>query len=148
MAFALVNVATQTLIDYDVILPKDAHRADGVYIKDLRTASANDQRACGYYEITVVPAPTVQPDQRAVRTVQLVNGDATEVWVVRSETPEENATRLDRESREANLALARAAITNNQTFIDTPNANLNNAAVLAQVKDLSRQMNAVIRSLR
>lgn len=99
--------------------------------------------ACGFVPITEIAAPTVAADQVAESSVAVVNGTPTRTWTVRAKTADEQAA----DTRTTNTATIedrmRAAVAANATFLAlaTPTAAQN----AAQVKALTRQINAIIR---
>ena len=94
-----VDITTTPLVAVDN-LPESARLIDGgAWVMGLATAPVAQQEATGWFVLTEVAAPTVQPTQRAEVSVQLVNNRPTQVWTVRAETAEE----LSQRTRSANL---------------------------------------------
>jgi hypothetical protein len=99
-------VVNNTIIKADVQLPPSALRlTDGSTI-NLRDATANDQRACGYFVIIGTPVPALQPNERADRSVELIAGEPTEVWTTRTANTEEENLRIRNANRETLRSIA------------------------------------------
>jgi hypothetical protein len=86
--------------------------------------------------------PDELPGNWTIRSV-----DVPEGWVW-NHTTGQFAAPVVPESQKQRTSLegqADAALVRNKTFIDTPNAQLTNAQVVNHLKDLTRQVNALIR---
>lgn len=81
-------------------LPVSAHRLDnGEYVRDLRNATDDVKRQCGYYRVIESAAPALPEGQTADSVLQMVNGEPTQTWVQRPETTEEVSRRLQKVNR-------------------------------------------------
>lgn len=132
----------------EVALPDRSYRlVDGVEIRPLNEASINDQRACGYYIVQTTPLPTMTATQRADRSVQFIDGEAREVWTVRTETPEEQRDRIRFQNGISYRDIQRAQtfLTNSAAFRATSNASINNNQLLNHVKQLSLAVEELLR---
>lgn len=90
------------ILEYDIPYPQRWRRlTDGQEVA-VRDGTEADRQACGFFAITLVPRPTTAVDERADRTVEMVNGTPTEVWTVRDETAQEFQ---DRHRKETNVTL-------------------------------------------
>ena len=125
-------------------LPNGARRLDnGNWVLGLPDASTALQQACGWFEAVETARPADTATDTHTRSVELVSGVATVVWTQVPKTLEQ--IEFDRVSTERSTmqAQARTAHNNNVTYIAL--ASPTNAQVAAQVKDLTRQMNAIIK---
>lgn len=127
-------------------LPDAARRVDtGQWVLALRSADVATQQACGWYKV----AETAPPDDTATdtfdRSVQLIAGVPTVVWTQRPKTPTELDGAKSAATQTTLEGNARNAYTANRNFLAV--ASPTNAQVVAQVRALTRQQNAVIRLL-
>lgn len=109
---------------------------DGVWTAELAAL-------CGFIPIVETPKPADTQTTTTDRTVQLVDGTPTVVWVERAWSQSE----LDAKATSANSDLIRsqaeAALANNGTYLAITSPS--QAQVVAQVNALTRQVNKLIR---
>mgnify|MGYP000691666206 CR=1 FL=1 len=98
---------------------------------------------CGFVPIVEVTRPADTSTKTTDRTVTLVAGVPTVVWVQRDKSADELASDVQGTSRTDLLTKARAAVTANQTFLAL--ATPTNAQVVAQVQRLTRECSALLR---
>lgn len=118
--------------------------SDGALLGPPDTGWTDELAAlCGFVPVVETAAPAVTAAQVAESTVQLVAGIPTRAWTVRAKTAAELAGDTANTNRGTLTTRASAALTGNASFlaIATPTA----AQVAAQVKALTRQVNALIR---
>ena len=101
-------VVNDVVVAGPVALPLSARKVvapnpgDWVMVLD----SVEDQEACGYFVVTEVPPPVVSPTQRLSFTVEMVDGEPTQVWTVRAESPFEAQERVHGNNKAALSLLA------------------------------------------
>jgi hypothetical protein len=99
---------------------------------------------CGWFQVAEVAAPAVTAAQVAEPSIGVVNGLPVQQWTIRAKTADElaadTATRVHGDLR----TRMRAAVGDNAAYlaIGAPT----NAQNLAQIRRLTRQMNALIRA--
>lgn len=109
--------------------------------------TADDLTACGFAPVTATVRPVDTATHTTDRTIVVTAGEPVETWTVRPWTPAELADRTATATATATTSTIetrlRAALTGNATYlaITTPT----NAQNTAQVKALTRQINALIR---
>lgn len=125
--------------------PNAARRLDtGAWVMPYdRQWTPSDLAACGLAEIVETTRPDDTPTLTHDRTVELVAGAPTVVWVQRAKTAEEQTGTTRVANRAALLTQAANAIATNTTFLAI--ASPTNAQTLAQVRALSRQNRVLIR---
>ena len=101
--------------------------------------------ACGFARLVDVAKPVDTDTATHDRTVQLVAGVPTVVWVQRAKTAEEVAAATAGTVRVGLHARARQALADNAAFLAI--ASPTQAQTLAQVRKLTRQTNAAFRLL-
>jgi hypothetical protein len=141
MSFAFVDQGVATVGR----LPKSARRLDTrQWVMGLVEAPTELREACGWFQVTEAAAPNVTADQVAEVSVAVVDGRPVQQWTIRAKTADElaadTATRVSDDLR----TRMRAAVTDNAAYlaIGAPP----NAQNLAQIRRLTRQMNALIRA--
>lgn len=124
-------------------LPNGARRLDNQqWVIGLPDASTALQEACGWFQVVDTARPADTATDTYVRSVEVVGGVPTVVWTATPKSAEQiEADRVS--TQDATLrSQARTAHTNNQTYIAL--ASPSNAQIAAQVKALTRQVNALI----
>lgn len=133
------------VVDGDVVavadtLPNAARVAGSrAWVRDLVHASTEVRASCGWHTVTATPRPPSTAATTHDRTVELVDGVPTVVWVERQwtsgELADSNGDTIRRRALEALDA--------NRMFLaaSSPTA----AQTLAQVRSMARQMNGLIR---
>jgi hypothetical protein len=98
---------------------------------------------CGFVQIATVARPADTPTTTHTRSVALVAGTPTEVWTARPKTAAELLADAATATQTTIETQARAAFTANRAYlaIGAPT----NAQNLAQIRAITRQMQAMIR---
>ena len=120
-------------------LPKGAD-ADGQWIEPLTDVNAH---LAGWLPVTDTAKPADTPTTTTDRSVELVANVPTVVWTQRNKTADEIASDTATTNGTTIRTQATTALTDNRTFLAI--ASPTNAQTLAQVKQLTRQMNGLIR---
>ncbi len=142
MAFALV--VNGSIIEVRGVLPETARRLDNdAWVMSLAYANADLRAACGWVEIVEVAAPVVQASEIADQSVTLVNGTPTRTWTVRNKTADELNIDAENTGRTTLKAKAVTALAANATYLAIVSPT--NAQVVAQVRALTKEVNALIR---
>lgn len=126
-------------------LPSSAHNLEtgelvcphnGEWTKD-------EHEACGWFAVV----ETVKPDDTATHTFiqsrELVNGVPTVVWTQRAFTTDENTSKEQEVNRTTISEQVDIALANNRIFLQRVSPS--NGQILDQVRDLTIQMNKLIR---
>lgn len=125
--------------------PPDTTWANGRWY-DLRTLDPTALAACGWVPAT----PTSRPADTAATTWDsswtVSGGTATQVWTKRPKTQAELDSDTLATNTAALLAKADAALSGNADFLAL--ASPSNAQAVAQVRRLTRQVNALLRMSR
>lgn len=125
-------------------LPNAARRLDSrAWVLGFPTAPVELQEACGWFPVVDTPKPADTPTDTHDRSVELVNGQPTVVWTPRPWTPDELAARTANANDATIRFGALAALSTNRDFL--ADANVTNADIVAQVRALTRQNQALIR---
>ncbi len=109
---------------------------DGIWTDPLAAA-------CGWLPVTVVARPADTPTHTSDYAVTLVGGVPTETWTVRAKTQAELDSSAITTNEADLIARAKTALTANAAFLAAKNPTT--AQAVAQVKALTRQVNALIR---
>ncbi len=109
---------------------------DGIWTEALAAA-------CGWLPVAVVARTADTATHTSDYAVTLVGGVPTDTWTVRAKTQAELDATTSTTNGAALLAKAATALTNNAAFLAV--ASPTNAQAVAQVKALTRQVNALIR---
>lgn len=112
---------------------------DGIWTEALAAA-------CGWLPVAVVARTADTATHTSDYAVTLVGGVPTDTWTVRAKTQAELDATTSTTNGAALLAKAATALTNNAAFLAV--ASPTNAQAVAQVKALTRQVNALIRLAR
>lgn len=125
--------------------PPAARRLDtGAWVTPLDGAWTDPlAAACGWLPVVVVARPADTATHTSDYSVTLISGVPTETWTVRAKTQAELDSSAITTNTATLLAKAKAALTVNTTFLGI--ASPTNAQVIAQVKALTRQVNALIK---
>lgn len=116
---------------------------DGARWWDLRDRDPAILATLGWLPVTQTPRPADTDTTTHDYSVTLVGGVPTETWTERPKTQAELDAATAATNEAALISAARGAIAGNKTFLAL--ASPTNAQTLAQVKALTRQMNALIR---
>lgn len=155
MRFAFVR--NNVIEAIDVLLPGSARvLATDQWVAPnggLAAATAELRESCGYFEIVEVPAPALQPNQRAEYQIQLIGGDPTQVWTIRTETAEELAGRTQATNRNllSDVPTLQTKIDELKSFLADPDVEfINNLAnnTMPTAQQLNRALKAMIRQQR
>ena len=126
-------------------LPGTAQRLDNDgWVLALDTADTATQEACGWFEVDdTAVRPTDTATTTSNRTVELVGGVPTVVWVARNKSDGELAGEAVAAAEKSTSDAAVVAHGNNKDFLalDPPTT----AQALQQVDNLTRQVNGLIR---
>lgn len=141
MTYALV---TNNTIQSIGRLPESARRLDTEeWVMGLATAPPDLVAATGWTQVVDTARPADTATTTHDYSVTLVNGTPTVTWTQRAKTTEEQANDTQQTNRSTIQTQAADAMAGNRTFLAL--ASPTNAQVVAQVKALTRQNNAVIR---
>lgn len=138
------QVTNDTITTVSGRLPNAARRLDnGAWVMFGPNADAAVWATTGWFEVVDVARPDDTATDTHTRSVELVGGVPTAVWTQVPKSAEQ--LEADRVASEDTTLRdqARNAYTNNRTYIGL--ASPTNAQVAAQVKDLTRQVNALIK---
>jgi hypothetical protein len=142
MSYALV---IDGIIQTEGGLPRSARRLDtGAWVLGLREYGTPDViAACGYVEVVATPRPADTDTVTYDRTLELVDGVPTVVWVQRAYTDGETASKVESSNAAQIRTAAGNALDGNRTFLAIQSPT--NAQVVAQVRALTRQNQGLIR---
>ena len=125
--------------------PPAARRLDtGAWVTPLDGAWTDPlAAACGWLPVVVVARPADTATHTSDYSVTLISGVPTETWTVRAKTQAELDSSAITTNEADLIARAKTALTANAAFLalTTPTT----AQAVAQVKALTRQVNALIR---
>ena len=116
---------------------------DGARYWDFRDPGLVDLAALGWLPVNETARPPDTALTTFDRSVELVNGEPTEVWTERNKTTEELADDTYESNRSSIETKALAALTANNDYLAI--ASPSNAEVLAQVRVITRECNGLIR---
>jgi hypothetical protein len=137
MSYALVDDGT---IEAEGALPQSARRLDtGQWVMGLRTAPVELREATGWFEVVDVARPADTETDTYDRTLELVGGVPTVVWVQRPKTQAEidaATAATNQASIVTNLNQDMVAV---QAILDTANATIN-ANPAAHIKTMGRML--------
>lgn len=121
-------------------LMESARRLDTQeWVLGLFQASVELQQACGWFLVVEVARPIDTTTDTTERSVQLIDGVPTEVWVPRPWSVEELAQQASLANRSAIETNLTDDMVKMQTLIDVTNATLN-AGPAPFMKDIARNL--------
>lgn len=147
MSYALV---IDQVIRAEGGMPRSARRLDtSEWVHDLITADAETRQATGWHEVADTPRPADDTTDTYLRTLDLVDGSPTVVWVAQRKPLERVVAELaavNKSSIETNLAADLAVM---QIIIDAPPPSAVDIASLRAAarerKDIARMLRRVVR---
>jgi hypothetical protein len=127
-------------------LPSSLRRADtGQWVCPPDGSwSVEQAAACGWHPVTETAAPTVAANETATVSLAVVDGLPVRTWTVRPKTADELAAETAVKVHGDLRGRMRQAITDNSAYLAI--AAPTNVQNLAQIRRLTRQMNALIRA--
>ena len=143
MTFAQVTNSTITTVAGRI--PNAAQRLDtrAWVLPESGVWSTAEAAACGWFPVVDVARPADTATTTHDRSVELVATVPTVVWTPRLWATAELASRAEQANGDTIRTQATTALTNNRTFIAVTAPT--NAQVVAQVRALTLQSNALIR---